>query len=118
MKKLIILLFTLFTLGLGGFVFADHDDRDPYGICQGQAELAASWASYRFQGLSQEELEKGVAFTPEELEKIPMEYRKLAIDATKKGLELANSQRLPQDVFVEFYDWCLLNLPKEKPQVF
>lgn len=96
---------------------ASHDSRDPDGVCLQLGKLAAVWAeTLRDDGKGKAEAEKLVGVTPEQLEGVPEQYRKLVIQSTLKGMELvydAEPKKTPPEVFETFYEWCLPNLPQK-----
>jgi len=98
---------------------ADHDLRDPDGICLNHARVAAIWAErLRDEGKTKAEAEQAVAVTPEALEQVPPPFRKLLLQHTVKGIELvydAKPEKTPAEVYEAFYEWCVTNLPKKAP---
>ena len=106
------LLFTLFLFCLPAK--ANHDFRDPDGLCLTNSQIAQRWAEGRDQGISKEELAKAVVPSADVILNLPPLDRVLFAKNTKKGFELVFDQKVPADQIQDiFYEWCVTTLPKD-----
>lgn len=99
---------------LPGVVYANHDDRDPQGICYFSADVTRSWAFARDLGYSPEKLYKEGVPTEEEFAQMDVNIQRQVKKFVKKGFELVYDEKVETDnIFNIFYEWCIPTLPKE-----
>jgi hypothetical protein len=111
LPKYVLLIAVLFCFPT--IVFADHDQRDPTGLCHGQAGVAYFWADQVRPKIPSKE--KAVELYGGRLAEQGVKDEQIWA-ATKKGIELAWADPAsdPMEVAKAFYEWCVGYMAQKK----
>lgn len=104
----------LLLLLLPSVSYADHDVRDPQGVCYFSADVTRSWANARDQGYTLARISKEGIPTKKEYAQMDPKLQAQVRKFVKKSIQLVFKDKVESNaVFETFYEWCVTTLPKE-----